>query len=120
VAPQPLENALRLRTRLVNQVVVFGDRRPYCVALVTLSEEARTRFGGDSTALAASSEVRAALEKEIDALNATLASYETIKRFAVLPADFTEAAGELTPSLKVRRKVVAEHHRDLIEALYRT
>jgi long-chain acyl-CoA synthetase len=119
VAPQPLENALKMRSPLISQVVVFGDKRPYCVALVTLSEEVAKRFGnGAGKPLSSSPEVKAALQKDIDALNATLAPYETIKRFAILPADFTEAAGEITPSLKVKRKVVIEKYRPVIEGLY--
>jgi len=120
VAPQPLENAIKARSSLVSQVVVFGDKRPYCVALVTLSEEVAKRFGNGAGPehLANSPEVKAALQKDIDGLNATLAPYETIKRFAILPADFTEAAGELTPSLKVKRKAVIEKYRSVIESLY--
>jgi long-chain acyl-CoA synthetase len=122
VAPQPLENALKARSAILSQVVVYGDKRPYCVALVTLSEEAGKKFGNgaaaDGAALAASPEVRAAVQKELDALNATLASYESIKKFAILPADFTEASGELTPSLKVKRKVVIERYAQVIEGLY--
>jgi long-chain acyl-CoA synthetase len=127
IAPQPLENALKARSPLVSQVLVYGDKRPYVVALVTLSDEAAKRFGnghGDGgspemAALAVSADVRAALQKDFDALNATLASYETIKRFAILPLDFTEASGELTPSLKVKRKTVIERYHALIEDLYR-
>jgi long-chain acyl-CoA synthetase len=95
------------------------------VALFTPSEKALRQFGGapstttggggalDVTAL------RAALETEVAAVNAGLAPYETIKAFAVLPEDFTEAAGEMTPSMKVKRKAVAEKYRDAIEGLYK-
>ena len=110
VAPQPLENALKARTPLVSQVVVYGDKRPYVVALVTVSEEAAKQL--------ASQDLKSALQKEIDALNSGLASYETIKRFAVLDQDFTEASGELTPSLKVKRKVVIDKYRSIIDGLY--
>jgi long-chain acyl-CoA synthetase len=119
VAPQALENALKARTSLVSQVMVYGDKRPYCVALVTLSEEAIKTFGGgDPAQAAASPEARAALQKEIDAVNGTLAGYESIKSFTILPTDFTEASGELTPSMKVKRKVVIDRHRAALEALY--
>jgi long-chain acyl-CoA synthetase len=110
VAPQPLENALKARTPLVSQVVVYGDKRPYVVALVTVSEDAAKQFGSE--------DLKSALQKEIDALNSGLASYETIKRFAVLDQDFTEASGELTPSLKVKRKVVIDKYRSIIDSLY--
>ena len=120
VAPQPIENAIKARTPLVAQAVVFGDKRPYCVALLTPSEDALKRFGSKDGALTDADQMRPELEKVIDGLNAGLAPYETIKAFAILPADFTEAAGELTPSLKVKRKVVVDKYRAALEELYRT
>ena len=93
VAPQPIENAIKARTPLVAQAVVFGDKRPFCVALLTPSEDALRRFGAKDGALVDVSGMHAELQKVIDGLNAGLAPYETIKTFAVLPADFTEAAG---------------------------
>ena len=84
------------------------------MALVTLSEEATKRFGNgvsDGAALAASSEVTAALQKDIDVVNAKLASFEAIKRFAILPQDLTEATGDLTPKMSVKRKVVTEKYK---------
>jgi long-chain acyl-CoA synthetase len=118
VAPQPLENAIKIQSPLVSQVLVYGDRRPYCVALLTLSEDAAKRFASNGTPASDSPELRALLKKDIDQLNSKLASYETIKRFAVLPNDFTEATGELTPSLKVKRKVVIERYQSVIDSLY--
>jgi long-chain acyl-CoA synthetase len=118
LAPQPLENAIKIQSPLVSQALVYGDRRPFCVALLTLSEEAVKRFGGNGAAASASPELRAALKKDLDTLNARMAPYETIKRFAVLPADFTEASGELTPSLKVKRKLVVERYQSIIDGLY--
>jgi long-chain acyl-CoA synthetase len=119
IAPQALENALKARSPLFSQVLVYGDKRPYCVALVTLSDDARKQFAGGGPELAASPEVKAALQKEIDALNATLASFESIKKFAILPEDLTEASGDLTPKLSVKRKVVIDKYRSVIEELYR-
>jgi long-chain acyl-CoA synthetase len=121
-APQPIENAIKATSRLVSQVLVYGDKRPYCVALVTLSDEATKRFGDgvtDGAALAQSADVRAAVQKDIDLVNAKLASFEAIKRFAILPHDLTEASGDLTPKLSVKRKVVTEKYRSVIEDLYR-
>ena len=63
--------------------------------------------------------MKAALQVEIDALNKRLASYESIKKFAILPADLTEASGDLTPKLSVKRKVVIDKYRPVIEELYR-
>jgi long-chain acyl-CoA synthetase len=123
VAPQPLENALKARSPLVSQVVVTGDKRSYLVALLTLSEEAQKKYAGDGQTSGAppvvsSSELKAALQKDVDALNATLAPYESIKKFTVLANDFTEAAGEMTPSLKVKRKVVIDKYQSVIDSMY--
>jgi long-chain acyl-CoA synthetase len=119
VPPQMVENALKVRSRLVSQVLVYGDRRSYLVALVTLNEEAVKTYGdGDNAKAAANPEVKALLQKDIDALNGTLASFETVKSFAVLPEDFTEVNGQLTASLKVKRKVAIERHKALIDSLY--
>jgi long-chain acyl-CoA synthetase len=125
VAPQPLENALKARSSLVSQVVVYGDKRSYCVALVTLSEDAHKRFASNGSVTGApglqvvgSAELKALLQKDVDALNATLAPYETIKKFTVLANDFTEAAGEVTPSLKIKRKVVIDRYRAVIDSMY--
>jgi long-chain acyl-CoA synthetase len=119
VAPQKLENALKAHSPLFSQVVVFGDRRSHCVALVTPSEPAVRQFGaGDVAKAAASPELYAAVDKAIAEVNATLASYETVKNFAILPADFGEASGELTPSLKVKRDVVAGKFASTIASLY--
>jgi long-chain acyl-CoA synthetase len=119
VAPQIIETALKAHCAMVSQVVVFGDNRPYCVALITPAESAAREFGGGSLASAAAQpELRAALEDAVAAINRTLASYETIKNFAILPADFSEAAGELTPSLKVKREVVRSRYGHIVDALY--
>jgi long-chain acyl-CoA synthetase len=115
IAPQPIESALKATSSLVSQALVVGDKRPYCVALLTFSEEAAKRFGAG---VAESAELKAALQKAVDAVNAKLAPFERVKRFSILPQDLTEAAGELTPKLSVKRKVVIEKYRQAIEALY--
>jgi len=119
VAPQKLENAIKAHSPLVSQVVVFGDKRPHCVAVITPSEPAVRHYGGGDVAKAAeSAELRTAIEKAVDEVNRTVASYETVKTFALLPADFSEATGELTPSLKVKREVVAGKFDSVIAGLY--
>ena len=119
VAPQMLENALKAHSNLLSQALVYGDRRPYIVALLTLGEEAIKRYGdGDGARAAAHPDVKTALAAEVKALNANLASFESIKHFAVLPEDLTEANGMLTPSLKVKRKIAVERHRGVIDGLY--
>jgi long-chain acyl-CoA synthetase len=99
----------------VSQALVFGDKRPYCVALLTFSEEATKRYGAGA---ADSPELKAALQKAVDEVNGKLAPFERVKRFCILPQDLTEAAGELTPKLSVKRKVVIDKYRQAIEALY--
>jgi len=123
VAPQNIENLLK-QSPWISQAMVHGDKRPYLVALLTLNAETVARFAeekgrsADMAALAADPEVRARVASEVDAVNKKLSSFETVKRFRVLPSDFTIEGGELTPTLKVRRKVVTERHSGLLAALY--
>jgi len=108
VAPQNIENGLKT-SRFVSQALVVGDRRPYVTALVTLDEAEIAAAGRDPAEL---------VQEVVDEVNASHARVEQIKRFAILPRDFTIEDGELTPTLKLRRRVVAEHFADEIEALY--
>jgi long-chain acyl-CoA synthetase len=123
IAPQAVEAALR-QSRFISRAAVFGDRRPYLVALLTLDESAARKWAhehdreGDLGALAVDPELRAVILGEVAAANATLASFETVKRFSILPRELDGEMGELTPTLKVRRKAVFERHRALIDALY--
>jgi long-chain acyl-CoA synthetase len=105
VAPQKIENLLKARP-LISQAMVVGDRMKYCVALVTLDEQALQSVGDGTAAAAGDERVRSAVQKEIDEVNRNLASFETIKKFAILPRDFSIEGGELTPSLKIKRKVI--------------
>jgi long-chain acyl-CoA synthetase len=125
VAPQMLEGKLKALCPYVSQVLVHGNNRNFCVALLTLDEEAMKKWGGDHghagkgvADLAKLDEVKQLLQGYLDQLNHELPSYETVKKFAVLPADFTQEAGELTPSLKVKRKVVEEKHHALLDSFY--
>jgi long-chain acyl-CoA synthetase len=112
VAPQNLENDLKA-SRYVSQAIIIGDRRPYIAALVTLDQEEIAKWradgGEDETAL---------VQGIIDEVNANRSGYEQIKRFVVLPRDFSAEEGEITPTLKLRRSVVHEHFADAIERLY--
>jgi long-chain acyl-CoA synthetase len=108
VAPQNLENALKA-SRFVSQAVAIGDRRPYVTALVTLDEQEVAASGRDPQEL---------VQELVDEVNASRARVEQIKRFAVLRRDFSIEQGELTPTLKLRRRVVQEHFASEIEALY--
>jgi len=124
VAPQKIENLLKLEPH-VSQAVVIGDDRKYCVALVTLDVDEVVRWAkahgiedASPEALAAAPAVRQLIESEVAHVNRELASFEQLKYFRILPRDLTVETGELTPSLKVKRKVVAERYRREIEEMY--
>jgi long-chain acyl-CoA synthetase len=125
VAPQHIENLLK-GDPFVSQALVEGDRRPYPVALITVNPEelaklARERGLGDKPAaeLVRQAAVVDRVRRTVDAVNAHLASYAQVKRFTVLPADFTQDGGELTPTLKVKRRDVRTKYADVIESMYR-
>ena len=123
ISPSNIESALR-ESRWISQAVVVGDNRSYLVALLTLDAEetpALARELGipdDVVAMSRDPRVHAALQAEVDAVNGRFARIEQIKRFAVLDHDLTQEAGELTPTLKVKRAVVDERYADEIEGLY--
>ncbi len=125
IAPQNLENALKAASPLVSQVMIHGDRRKYVSALVTITEDAAKKLLTDKgltppaySELTQHAEVQTALQKIFDELNSTLPSYETVKKFKVLKADFTVEGGELTPSLKVKRKVVTQRYMGELDSMY--
>jgi long-chain acyl-CoA synthetase len=120
IAPQAIEGALKTGSELISQVVVIGDRRKYVSVLVTVVEsEAKKVSGASSYADATrSAAVQKRVQEAIDRLNATLPSYETIKRFTVLPQDFSQETGELTPTLKVKRKACTQKFAREIDAMY--
>ncbi|MFI5372072.1 MAG: AMP-dependent synthetase/ligase [Candidatus Eisenbacteria bacterium] len=124
VAPQPIEAAIKTR-KWVNEAVLLGDRKPYVVALLvpnfTLLETTAKTRGWSHTRindLLARPEVVAIYQGEIDRVNATLAPFEQIKRFALLERELSQEGGELTPTLKVRRRIIEDKFRSTIEALY--
>jgi long-subunit acyl-CoA synthetase (AMP-forming) len=124
IAPQLLEGKLK-QIAVVSQAVAIGDRRPYVVALLSLDPARLAAEAEKAGSPARTSEGAAAcpvfrdyVMKQVDAVNASLARYETIKRIALLPRELTVEAGELTPTLKLRRRQIAENHRAAIEKLY--
>lgn len=124
VAPQKLENFLKLNS-IISQVLIHGDNRKYIVALITLDPGSLRQFAQekgisyqDYTALTQHPAVLECVRKAIAESNTHLASYETIKRFSILPTEFTVENGELTPSLKVKRKVLDKKYHRQLEALY--
>jgi long-chain acyl-CoA synthetase len=108
IAPQNIENALKA-SRFVSQAVAIGDRRPYVTALITLDWDEVSATGRDPQEL---------VQEIVDDVNRDRVRVEQIKKFAVLPRDFTQEDGELTPTLKLRRRIVHEHFADEIENLY--
>ena len=124
IAPAPIENALKSSPYILNAVVV-GDRRPYVAALIVpnfATVQARARESGVTISspkeMAASAWVHELIEGEIKRLTPNLAQFETIKRFALLEREFTFDGGELTFTLKLKRRVIDERYRDEIERLY--
>ncbi len=124
VSPSNIENALKL-CRWVSQAVVYGDRRPYLTALLTLDPDeagALAECVGASSkepaALAADPAVRAELQKAVDDANRKFARIEQVKKFTVLERDLSQEEEELTPTLKVKRNVVYERHADEFTRLY--
>lgn len=124
VAPQPLENTLKTSPYVLNAMVV-GDKRKFIVALVVanpITVGARLAEEGlhfnSNVELAANPRVHALLEEEVRRLTAHLAQYESIKRIAVLPEDFSFDGGSLTFTMKLKRRVVETQYHDVIEQLY--
>jgi long-chain acyl-CoA synthetase len=125
VAPSELESRLKAISPYVAQALVHGDRRNFISALVTLDPEAIAAWAKDhglgGTAmpeLARHPNVRALVQGAMDELNAALPRFATVKKFAILPREFSEAAGEVTPSQKLKRKAIETRYRDVIDALY--
>jgi long-chain acyl-CoA synthetase len=124
VAPQPIENELKM-SKYVSQAVVVGNRRKYATVLIVpnfdnltaLAREQRIA-ADDPAALVENEAVRGVYEGVLEGINRGKASYETLKDFRLVPDDFTIEAGELTPTLKVKRRVVEEKYADLIDTMY--
>jgi len=124
VAPQNIENLLKT-IPLLSQVVVHGDRRKYLTALVTLNpDEIKARAaeqglsGTSLSQLSKDPKIFDMVKKLIEEKNHDLPKYESIKRFAILDKDFSIESGELTPTLKIKRKVINERYKDLFDSLY--
>jgi acyl-CoA synthetase (AMP-forming)/AMP-acid ligase II len=124
IAPQPLENDLRL-DKYISQAIVFGDRKPYLVALVTPDIERLLDFTKeekieylDIDELVKNEKVKALFEARIATINKQLPPYKTIKHFALVARDFSIEGGELTPTLKLKRKEIYKKYADIVEELY--
>lgn len=124
IAPQPIENRLKMN-KYVEEVIIIGDRKPYCVALIVpsfpLLEDVAARENIPFTAkeeLLANPRIKTLIDEAVAEVNRGLARYETIKKFALIPSLFTQETGELTPTLKVKRWAVEKKYSDIIEQLY--
>ncbi len=123
IAPQNLENDLK-SSKLISQALVVGDRRPYPAALITLDEAEIGKWaleqgiGGDLPVLARDERVRELVQGLVDGVNRDRSRYEQIKRFVILPRDFTMEHDEVTPTLKLKRRVVLEHFAEAVNELY--
>jgi len=109
VAPQNLENELKTDP-VISQVLVVGDRMPYVAALVTVDPERAAAMSPD--------DVETAVQAAVDRVNEERSRFEQIKRFTVLSREFSLEHEEMTPTLKLRRKVILEHFADEVDALY--
>jgi long-chain acyl-CoA synthetase len=124
IAPQKIENMAK-SYNVLSQLVVYGDQKPYAVALITLNQEYVIQFAqtqkilyGDYSELVKNPAIQKLVQENIEKLNSHLAKYETIKKFHVLPKEFTVEDGDLTPSLKVKRKQVCKKYEKLLEGMY--
>jgi long-chain acyl-CoA synthetase len=123
VTPLNIESELR-DSRYITEAVVYGDRRQYLVAMLTLDRDEAAKLAGrlgiatDPATIAADPRVHAEIQQEVDRVNQKFARIEQIKRFAILDHDLTQAGGELTPTLKIKRAIVYEKYADLFARLY--
>ena len=123
ISPQPIENLIK-SSPLIAEVVMIGNRRHFPAALIVPAYEAMERWArgrglaGSREDLLRNPEVVAHYEKIVDELTAGLAQFERIKKIALVAQDFSQAAGELTPTLKVKRRVVEERYKGVIDRMY--
>jgi long-chain acyl-CoA synthetase len=125
MSPANIEAKLKAASPLVSQAVAIGDRRPYNVALITLDPDfalgwaQKEGIEADGLAeLAADERMLAAIQAAVDEANERMARIEQIKRFRVLPVDWQPGGDELTPTMKLKRRPIAEKYAEEIEALY--
>ena len=125
VAPQELEGRLKALSPYLSQAVVHGDRRNYCSALVTLDPEGLGKWAAQNgltgtahAELTQRPEVLALVQQAVNELNATLPRYASVKKFTILPAEFSEKNGEVTPSQKLKRKVIEQRYKNVLDAMY--
>jgi len=126
IAPQNIENQLKF-SPYINDAVVIGDRKKYLVSLIAIDEENVIKYAQDHkiqfgtyASLTQAQEIKQLIQEEVDRVNKTLAQVEQIKKFTIIPKKLYEEDGEVTPTLKVKRKYVNEAFKDIIEKMYRS
>ena len=124
ISPQNLENLIK-HIPLVANAMVYGDKKKYLTALVTLDADETISYARehnlsseDYDELISSDEIKKIVNKGMEGVNKGLPNYETIKNFSILPRDFSQEEGEITATLKVKRKVIRERYGDIIESMY--
>ena len=124
IAPQNVENMLK-RIPLVSIPMVFGDKRNYLTALITLDRAETEALAQEKgwqydtfEDLACSREIQEMVRNGVDKVNQELARYETVKKFRILPREFSQEEGEITPTLKLKRKAIREKYRSLLDSMY--
>jgi long-chain acyl-CoA synthetase len=124
IAPQPIENQL-VTCKFIEQAMIIGDKKRFCSAVIVPAFETLEKWARENNIpydnrrqLISLPVVRQLFKSDIDNVNNSLASYETIKDFVLADAPFSIETGELTPSLKIKRKVVLEKFKDEIEKMY--
>jgi long-chain acyl-CoA synthetase len=125
IAPQNIENQLKF-SPYINDAVVIGDRRKFLVAIIVIDEDNVVKYAQDSkiqyttyASLTQHPEITKLIQKEVDAVNKTLANVETVKKFTILSKKLFVEDGEVTPTMKVKRKYINEAFKDQIEEMYR-
>ena len=126
IAPQNIENQLKF-SPYINDAIVIGDRRKYLVALIAIDEENVIKFAQDNkiqfgtyASLTQAAEVKQLIQKEVDKVNKALANVEQLKKFTIIPKKLYEEDGEVTPTMKVKRKFINETYKDIIEKMYKS
>ena len=126
IAPSSIESQFKAVCPYASQFLVHGNDRNYCVALITLDPDAMAEWsthngmeGKSYAEIVSSQQVKDMVAGYVDELNSRLNRWETIKKWILLDHDLTVESGELTPSMKVKRKVVEQNYKDQIDALYK-
>ena len=124
ITPANLENGLK-QNQYISQAVVYGDRRPYLTAIVTLDPEEIAAYAkehnlgtSDPAEIGKNEGIRAIVQGAVDDVNAKVARVEEVKKFTILPHDLTQETGELTPTMKVKRNIVYEKYAPVFDAMY--